>query len=214
MAQVILKKSSVSLKVPLVTDLTFGEVALNYLDGRLYYKKADGGTISYFPDISNVTYIGTTSISLSRTSAVQTLTGVNIDGTAAIATTATTANALNSANSYTVTGLTINSTGVIALQSSGDIVLYRQGGTTGAIYFTGSTNNRYLFYDGTDFRFAAAGDLYINNVKVLIFCILYINFEKSFFSNFKCFYLFHQWIFYFLMKNISFCFYFDLFWLV
>jgi hypothetical protein len=167
MAQVILKKSSVSLKVPLVTDLTFGEVALNYLDGRLYYKKADGGTISYFPDISNVTYIGTTSISLSRTSAVQTLTGVNIDGTAAIATTATTANALNSANSYTVTGLTINSTGVIALQSSGDIVLYRQGGTTGAIYFTGSTNNRYLFYDGTDFRFAAAGDLYINNVKVL-----------------------------------------------
>jgi hypothetical protein len=113
---------------------------------------------------SSVTYIGTTSISLSRTSASQTLTGISIDGTAAIA---TTANALNTANTYTVTGLTINSTGVIALQNNGDIVLYRSGGTTGAIYFTGSGNNRYLFYDGTDFRFAAAGDLYVNNAKVL-----------------------------------------------
>lgn len=113
---------------------------------------------------SSVAYVGTTSISLSRASAAQTLTGVSIDGTAAIA---TTANALNSANSYTATGLTINSTGVIALESGGDIVLWRTGGTTGAIYFTGKANNRYLFYDGTDFRFAAAGDLYVNNAKVL-----------------------------------------------
>ena len=165
MAQVILKNSSVLSKVPLVTDLAFGEVALNYQDGKLYYKKADGTTIGSFIDIGNVTYVGTTSISLSRTSAAQTLTGVSIDGTAAIA---TTANALNTANTYAVTGLTINSTGVIALQSSGDIVLYRPGGTTGAIYFTGSVNNKYLFYDGTDFRFAAAGgDLYVNNAKVL-----------------------------------------------
>lgn len=164
MSQVILKKSSVAAKVPLITDLAFGEVALNYQDGKLYYKKADGTTIGSFTDVGNVTYVGTTSISLSRASAAQTLTGVSIDGTAAIA---TTANALNSANSYTVNGLTINSTGVIALESGGDIVLYRPGGLTGAIFFTGKTNNRYLFYDGTDFRFAAAGDLYVNNAKVL-----------------------------------------------
>ena len=82
---------------------------------------------------SSVAYVGTTSISLSRASAAQTLTGVSIDGTAAIA---TTANALNSANSYAVTGLTVNSAGVISLQNNGDIVLYRSGGTTGAIYFT------------------------------------------------------------------------------
>lgn len=165
MAKVILKNSSVTSKVPLITDLVFGEVALNYQDGKLYYKKADGTTIGSFIDTGNVTYVGTTSISLSRTSAAQTLTGVSIDGTAAIA---TTANALNTANTYAVTGLTINSTGVIALESSGDIVLWRSGGLTGAIFFTGKANNKYLFYDGTDFRFAAAGgDLYVNNAKVL-----------------------------------------------
>ena len=82
MSQVILKKSSVAAKVPLVTDLTFGEVALNYQDGKLYYKKADGTTIGYFSDAGTVTYVGTTSISLGRASAAQTLTGVSIDGSA------------------------------------------------------------------------------------------------------------------------------------
>jgi hypothetical protein len=45
---IILKKSSVTSKVPLTTDLTFGELALNYADGKLYYKKADGTTIDSF----------------------------------------------------------------------------------------------------------------------------------------------------------------------
>ena len=36
--QIILKKSSVGAKVPLTTDLAFGELALNYSDGKLYYK--------------------------------------------------------------------------------------------------------------------------------------------------------------------------------
>lgn len=35
---IILKKSSVADKVPLTTDLQYGEVALNYTDGHLYYK--------------------------------------------------------------------------------------------------------------------------------------------------------------------------------
>ena len=82
MAQVILKKSSVASKVPLTTDLAFGELALNYQDGRLYFKKADGTTISYFISDSSALYIGTTSISSSRASAAQTLTGVSIDGSA------------------------------------------------------------------------------------------------------------------------------------
>jgi hypothetical protein len=45
---IILKKSSVTSKVPLTSDLTFGELALNYADGKLYYKKADGTTIDSF----------------------------------------------------------------------------------------------------------------------------------------------------------------------
>jgi len=43
--QVILKKSSVAARVPTITDLDFGELALNYADGILYYKKSDGTTI-------------------------------------------------------------------------------------------------------------------------------------------------------------------------
>ena len=149
MAKVILKNSSVAEKVPLTTDLSFGEVALNYQDGKLYYKKADGATIGSFSIVNgtvtsvaaltigssgtdvtstvatgtttpvitlniptasasnrgvlsgtdwttfnnklsttNVVFIGTTSISLSRTTGSQTLTGVSIDGNAAAALTA------------------------------------------------------------------------------------------------------------------------------
>lgn len=36
--QIILKKSSVGDKVPLTTDLLYGELALNYADGKLYFK--------------------------------------------------------------------------------------------------------------------------------------------------------------------------------
>lgn len=45
---IILKKSSVAAKVPLIGDLQYGELALNYADGKLYFKKADGTTIDYF----------------------------------------------------------------------------------------------------------------------------------------------------------------------
>jgi hypothetical protein len=45
-SQVILKKSSVAARVPVAEDLAFGELALNYADGILYYKKSDGTTIA------------------------------------------------------------------------------------------------------------------------------------------------------------------------
>jgi hypothetical protein len=44
-SQVILKKSSVAARVPVVGDLAYGELALNYADGLLYFKKSDGTTI-------------------------------------------------------------------------------------------------------------------------------------------------------------------------
>jgi hypothetical protein len=43
MSKIILKKSSVASKVPLVGDLDYGELALNYTDGLLYYK--DSGNV-------------------------------------------------------------------------------------------------------------------------------------------------------------------------
>lgn len=36
------KRSSVPGKIPTATDLEFGEVAINYQDGIIYYKKPDG----------------------------------------------------------------------------------------------------------------------------------------------------------------------------
>jgi len=39
--KIILKKSAVSGKVPIADDLVYGEVALNYADGRMYYRKSD-----------------------------------------------------------------------------------------------------------------------------------------------------------------------------
>lgn len=45
--KIILKKSSVAAKVPLISDLDYGELALNYADGKLYYKNASN-TISSF----------------------------------------------------------------------------------------------------------------------------------------------------------------------
>ena len=49
--KVLLKKSSTAAKVPLVGDLDYGELALNYTDGKLYYKTA-GNTIDTFPSLS------------------------------------------------------------------------------------------------------------------------------------------------------------------
>jgi hypothetical protein len=50
--KVQLKKSSVASRVPLTTDVDYGELALNYTDGKLYYKKSDGTTIDHFPSVT------------------------------------------------------------------------------------------------------------------------------------------------------------------
>ena len=42
MANIIkIKNSSVAAKVPVTGDLAYGEIALNYADGKIYYKKSD-----------------------------------------------------------------------------------------------------------------------------------------------------------------------------
>lgn len=49
--KVLVKKSSTAAKVPLTTDLDYGELALNYTDGKLYYKTA-GNVINYLDAIN------------------------------------------------------------------------------------------------------------------------------------------------------------------
>ena len=64
--QIILKKSSVGAKVPLTTDLAFGELALNYSDGKLYYKdssnaiqafQSGSGTVSSLASFDRKLYV-------------------------------------------------------------------------------------------------------------------------------------------------------------
>ena len=40
-SNIILKKSSVAARIPVTGDLEYGELALNYTDGALYYKRSD-----------------------------------------------------------------------------------------------------------------------------------------------------------------------------
>jgi hypothetical protein len=45
--KVLLKKSSTEEKVPLTTDLDYGEIALNYADGKIYYKTTTNSIDTY-----------------------------------------------------------------------------------------------------------------------------------------------------------------------
>jgi hypothetical protein len=45
--KVLLKKSSVAAKVPLTTDLEYGELAINYADGKLYFKNTNNQIESF-----------------------------------------------------------------------------------------------------------------------------------------------------------------------
>ena len=49
MAKITHKKSSVIGKIPLASDLDFGELAINYADGHAYYKNSDGTVKAIVP---------------------------------------------------------------------------------------------------------------------------------------------------------------------
>jgi len=56
--KVLLKKSSTAAKVPLTSDIDYGELALNYADGKLYYKTSSNTIKSFTDDTSVVTLTG------------------------------------------------------------------------------------------------------------------------------------------------------------
>ena len=72
--KVLLKKSSVGAKAPLATDLDYGELALNYADGKLFFKNASNVIKSFTIDDSVVTLTG------SQTLTNKTLTSPTING--------------------------------------------------------------------------------------------------------------------------------------
>lgn len=57
-SKIILKKSSEAAKTPTTSDLDYGELAINYTDGKLYYKKSNN-TIAVFVDSTNTPAEGT-----------------------------------------------------------------------------------------------------------------------------------------------------------
>jgi len=114
--RVLLKKSSVSSKTPLSTDLEFGELALNYADGKLYYKKSDGTTVDFFQ----------TSSSASSSYQATLVSGTNI----------------KTINSQSILGsgnITISGSGLSGSEISS---MFNHAFNTGITYVYDGTNNR------------------------------------------------------------------------
>ena len=59
-SKIILKKSSVAGKVPVADDLSYGELAINYTDGKLFFLKADNSVASFAVGAAPSVTIGTT----------------------------------------------------------------------------------------------------------------------------------------------------------
>lgn len=83
--RVLLKKSSVVGKAPSTQDLEYGEVALNFADGKLYYKNSANAITSFQSDLSSyVTLSGTQSLSNKTLVSPIVTNGISIGGTAQI----------------------------------------------------------------------------------------------------------------------------------
>jgi hypothetical protein len=113
--KIILKKSSVAAKVPVVGDLEYGELALNYTDEKLYFKNASNviKSISAVDTSSFVTLTGTQTLTNKTISgASNTLSNIgNASLTNSSVTVGSTAIALG-ASATTIAGLTsVTSTG-------------------------------------------------------------------------------------------------------
>ena len=103
--KVLLKKSSVTAKVPLVGDLDYGELALNYTDEKLYFKNASNVIKSF-----NVGAVGTTTNALTIGTG---LSGTSFNGSAAVTvaidSTVATLTGTQTLTNKTLTSPTINS---------------------------------------------------------------------------------------------------------
>lgn len=130
MAQTVqLKRSAVSGKIPLTTDIALGEIAVNTYDGKLFIKKDDG-----VESIVEVT--GSTDLSISaNSSSVTVLSNTGTDGILLGAN--TTAAGILTADAQTIAGdktftSSINVTGIYANNSLGASgqVLATNGSTT------------------------------------------------------------------------------------
>jgi hypothetical protein len=139
--KVLLKKSSVGARVPVVGDLDYGELALNYADGKLYYKTS-GNAIDTFPSLSATATLTNKTLT-SPTITSPTLSGGTINNTVIGGTTAAAGSFTTLAASSTITATgdvlgqylrSTNSNG----DEGGEILLYKPA-TNSTLSGTGVT---------------------------------------------------------------------------
>lgn len=130
--KVLLKKSSVAAKVPLTTDLDYGEVALNYTDGKLYFKNASNVIKSFTIDDSVVTLTGT------QTLTNKTLTSPTVTGTLSTELLSVTQSVGDEGGEILLakpqTNTTLVGAGVTIDVYQNKLRIFEQGGTTRGVY--------------------------------------------------------------------------------
>jgi hypothetical protein len=140
-----LKRSSVAGKVPLTSDLDYGEVSINYTDGTLYYKDSSGAINTIGSNIGNTVVSGNitantagtraTFANVTTTNGIFWANGVNYSTGLGGSSTYSNSNvtALLSANTVTTISTTGNITG-------GNLVTVGQVTATGNVNVTGNVN--------------------------------------------------------------------------
>jgi hypothetical protein len=137
--KVLLKKSAVSAKVPLTTDLDYGELAINYIDEKIYFKNSTNVIKSFIAGASVSSVSGTGTVSgLTLTGTVTTTGSLTLGGTLSLGS----LNTLGTAAGLSTTlAVTSGGTGLTSLTAG--YIPYGNG--TSAL-----SSNSNLYFSGTN----------------------------------------------------------------
>lgn len=167
--QIILKKSSVGAKVPLATDLAYGELALNYADGKLYFKNSSNQISSFSAsavDLSAYVSLAGTQTLTNKTLTSPIVTGGTIDNTVIGATTpaagtfTTLIGGSGSANYVQVTGAATGGNPTISSQGSdanARLILNAKGSSSGIDLLMNNARQMFIGTNGSAVNYFQTG---------------------------------------------------------